>query len=95
MPAFCQQRCRGTPDSHVHHPQATSKRAGSRQGQSGIPLSCQSAFHTLQHVQVDRFKDLLQKGTDLTPIEVLWVERPQGNYYFAFGELLKMTSTEP
>ena len=41
-------------------------------------------------MQVDHFKDLLQKGTDLTPIEVLWVERPKGNYYSAFGGLLKM-----
>ena len=49
----------------------------------------------LQHVQVKRFKDLLQQGTDLTPIEVLWVERPQGNYYFAFGGLLKMISAMP
>ena len=46
-------------------------------------------------MQVDHFKDLLQKGTDLTPIEVLWVERPQGNYYFAFGGLLKMVSAKP
>ena len=55
-------------------------------------LSCEPACHTLQCVQVSRFKDLLQNGTDLTPIEVLWVERPQGNYYFAFGGLLKMIS---
>eukprot|EP00891_Asterochloris_glomerata_P004577 jgi/Astpho2/4577/Aster-x0631 len=35
--------------------------------------------------EVSHFKDLLQKGKDLTPVEILWVERPQGQYYFAFG----------
>ncbi len=26
-----------------------------------------------------------QAGEELTPIEVAWVERPEGHYYFAFG----------
>ena len=54
-------------------------------------LACLS---TLQCVQVSHFKDLLQKGKDLTPVEILWVERPQGQYYFAFGGFLKMISAK-
>jgi sulfiredoxin len=30
-------------------------------------------------------RNVLQEGVDLTAIEVAWVERPEGNYYFAFG----------
>lgn len=35
--------------------------------------------------QVQKFVQDMQQGDELTPIELLWVERGPNNYYFAFG----------
>lgn len=52
-----------------------------------IPMSIihRPLASVLDQDKVSHFKDLLQKGKDLTPVEILWVEQPQGQYYFAFG----------
>ncbi|PNW83270.1 hypothetical protein CHLRE_05g232800v5 [Chlamydomonas reinhardtii] len=40
---------------------------------------------TVERAKVDDFKEKIKAGVQLTPIEVVWVERPEGSYYFSFG----------
>ncbi|KAG2429701.1 hypothetical protein HYH02_013958 [Chlamydomonas schloesseri] len=40
---------------------------------------------SVDRAKVDDFKTKIQAGVQLTPIEVAWVERPEGSYYFSFG----------
>lgn len=40
---------------------------------------------TVDSEKVAAFKQLIEAGEELTPIEVAWVVRPEGHYYFAFG----------
>lgn len=35
--------------------------------------------------QVQQFATDMQQGDDFTPIEVLWVQKGDHDYYFAFG----------
>ncbi|KAG2487504.1 hypothetical protein HYH03_013922 [Edaphochlamys debaryana] len=52
-----------------------------------VPMSVikRPLISTVDREKVDDFKRLIQAGTQLTPIEVAWVQRPEGNYYFSFG----------
>lgn len=37
------------------------------------------------HLQVATFVQEMQRGDDFTPIEVLWVQKGNDDFYFAFG----------
>ena len=37
------------------------------------------------HLQVRTFVREMQRGDDFTPIEVLWVQKGDDDFYFAFG----------
>ncbi|GFR51623.1 hypothetical protein Agub_g14050 [Astrephomene gubernaculifera] len=52
-----------------------------------VPMSVirRPLMSTVERAKVEDFKQKIKSGVALTPIEVAWVERPDGSYYFSFG----------
>ena len=50
-------------------------RSASGLGSAALPL----------YLQVTTFVKEMQRGDDFTPIEVLWVQKGDDDFYFAFG----------
>ncbi|GLC47161.1 hypothetical protein PLESTM_002037200 [Pleodorina starrii] len=52
-----------------------------------VPMSVirRPLISSVDRAKVEDFKQKIQAGVALTPIEVAWVERPEGSYYFSFG----------
>lgn len=82
------------PMSVIHRPLPSStdenKVSTSHNTQGG--LQCNTTSHQQHHsasrgssLQVQQFVGRMQQGDDFTPIEVLWVEKCDNDYYFAFG----------
>ena len=42
-------------------------------------------LHENRDCQVEEFMENMRRGDDFTPIEVLWVQKGDDDYYFAFG----------